>query len=285
MYHLQLRLLWLIALLGMLCSHPLHAADASPKGLRVLTAGHSFCVPVQPRLAMLAQAAGITDHVLVDTQMLGGSTVTQHWNLPDEKNIAKRDLLAGKADVLILSPHTLVPDPAIPRFTDMLLQYKADGRVLIYEAWMPWDGQHPMKAAELHRDARTEEELRQIHKSWADAMAKQVREINKQYRQPVVFTVPVGMALIKLRGMITAGKVPGITTQDALFSDDMGHPTIPLIMLGAYCEYAVIYQRSPADIPLPAKAGIDAKLSHLLATIAWETVTTDPLSGVMAEKK
>ncbi len=268
----------------------LAALAVPPKGQRVLTAGHSFCVPVQPALALVAKAAGITDHVNVDTQFIGNSTVTQQWELPDDQNIAKRDLREGKADVLILSPNTKIPDDAIDCFTHLMLANNPKGRVLIYEPWLPFDGKPPVDnahRADLHRDTRTMAELLRLHQPFCTALAAQVRALNKEHGHQVVFTVPVGLALITLRGMVAAGKVPGITSQDALFADAMGHPSREVAMLGAYCEYAVIYRRSPVGIPVPAGVPLDPKLNKQLEQIAWDAVTFDPLTGVKAtpEKK
>ena len=46
-------------------------------------------------LPPMEQAAGIA-HVAAGQQMLGGSRVIQHWNLPDEKNLAKAALREGR---------------------------------------------------------------------------------------------------------------------------------------------------------------------------------------------
>jgi hypothetical protein len=74
--------------------------------------------------------------------------------------------------------------------------------------------------------------------------------------------------------------------QEDLFTDDLGHGTAPLQVLVAYCNYAVIYRRSPVGLPVPnalkqAKLGDhEEKLNRLLQDLAWETVTQHPLSGV-----
>src|SRR5437763_16748 len=78
---------------------------ASAKGQRVLICGHSFHVFVGAPIAKIADAAGIKDHVNSGTQSIGGSTVTQHWDLadpahpnpknPKAKNIVKEHLTAG----------------------------------------------------------------------------------------------------------------------------------------------------------------------------------------------
>lgn len=84
------------------CSEPGPAA-----GQRVFVTAHSFHIFVAHRLTPLAKGAGILDHELVGKQMIGGSRVRQHWDLPDRLNPAKRALVVGDVDVLTMSPNWL----------------------------------------------------------------------------------------------------------------------------------------------------------------------------------
>jgi hypothetical protein len=67
----------------------LPAAEVTPAGLKVLTAGHSFHVWMPPLVAEMAKAAGIQGHEQLAISSIGGSKVIQHWDLPAEKNKAK----------------------------------------------------------------------------------------------------------------------------------------------------------------------------------------------------
>src|SRR3954470_6090577 len=97
-------------------------AAAPPKGLRLVTAAHSFHVWMQPILKEIAESAGIRGHEIVDVEMIGGSQIIQHWNLPDNKAKVKPALIAGKADVLTLSPIYL-PDPGIENYVKLGLEH------------------------------------------------------------------------------------------------------------------------------------------------------------------
>jgi hypothetical protein len=59
--------------------------------------------------------------------------------------------------------------------------------------------------------------------------------------------------------------------------------------LVAYVYYALIYERSPAGLPLPTKLGKATaereKLNALLQEIAWQAVTMHAQSGVKAAVK
>jgi hypothetical protein len=79
--------------------------------------------------------------------------------------------------------------------------------------------------------------------------------------------------------------------QEDLFTDALGHGKPPLMALVGYCNYAVIYRRSPVGLPVPAilkqsKLGDQGeKLNRLLQDLAWDAVTHHPLSGVRPETK
>ena len=69
-------------------------------------------------LPPMTEAAGI-GYRDAGTQMLGGSRTLQHWNVPDEQNLAKKALREGSVDVLLVSPHMLLPDEGIDNFAKL----------------------------------------------------------------------------------------------------------------------------------------------------------------------
>jgi len=261
------------------------------KGQRVFTAGHSFHVFMPNLLRELAAAADIKEHTQVGVQSLGGSRVVQHWNLPDEKNKAKQALTEGKVDVLTLSP-IFHPDEGIDRFTELALKHNPDVRVTVQAFWLPYDvydvNYQKKRPEKVDRNSRTADEMRKIHAEYFRTVDEQVQALNKQHGKTVVYVVPVGQAAILLREKIIAGAVPGLQTQEELFSDAIGHARPPLQALTAYCHYAVIYRRSPVGLPMPSvlkNAKADEQLNRLLQELAWEAVVNHPLSGVKADAK
>ena len=89
--------------------------------------------------------------------------------------------------------------------------------------------------------------------------------------------MPVGQAVLSLREKVIKDEVPGIKKQNELFSDALGHARPAIMVLDAYCHYAVIYRRSPVGLPTPK---VTDELNQLLEELAWEAVTKHPLSGV-----
>lgn len=264
----------------------------APAGVRVFTSGHSFHMPIVQPLAQIAKAAGIEGHTLAGTQSIGGSTVTQHWNKPDDQNKAKQTLKTGNVDVLTLSPHFIIPDDAIDKFTDLMLEHNPQGRVLAQMSWLP---HHPTLELALgyfegDKDKTDLDKLRKITDPLAEKLRVQIRKLNERLapttKRQVVYLVPTGDALYRLRERVAAGKVPGIATQTSLFSDAFGHGKAPIGVMNAYCHYAVIYGRNPAGLPVPdvlTKAGFGddtAEINRCLQECAWEAVTNEALSGV-----
>lgn len=262
-------------------------AELITKGQRVFTCGHSFHVWVPDIVTDLCKKAEIPDHKQVGLSSIGGSKVIQHWNVADDKNKAKEALKTGKVDVLTLSP-IFFPDAGIENFTKLALEHNKDIRIVVQPIWLRWDIYEPTtkKPAKVDHNAITGEELRKRHAIYFKEMDEFIREQNKKLGKTVLFEVPAAQAVIALREKIIAGQAPGLKAQKDLFTDELGHGTAPLKALVAYCNYAVIYRRSPVGLPVPAilkqaKLGDqEEKLNRLLQDLAWEAVVQHPLSGV-----
>ena len=263
-------------------------ADTASKGLRVLTAGHSFHVWIPGLLIDLTKKAGINEHQQVGLSSIGGSRVYQHWDAEGDKQKIKPALIESKADVLTLSP-IFLPDVGIENFVKLGLEHNPNLRITVQEFWMTFENQElwgkPNKGLVIDRDSMTVAQLHQAHDAYFKSMDDHVRELNAKYGKTAVFVVPVGQAVIALRDLIIQGKAPGIAKQSELFTDAIGHPRDHIKALATYCHFAVIYGRSPIGLPTPAaiaKLPEGDKLNALLQKLAWEAVTQHPLSGVKA---
>jgi hypothetical protein len=273
------------------CAAQPSTAEGFPTGQRVYICGHSFHVMMAPPLEQIAHAAGIKDHVTVGRTILGGSSVTQHWEVADDRNAVKAAIRAGKVDVLTVSPNgKLFPDEGIAKFTELLLEKNPKGRVLVQASWAAMDGQRSRTFKNSDRDNADPIEVRKNAEPINNKLTQNVTDLIKKYRAKtghhVVFLVPVGEAVCRLRERVVQGKAPGVTKQSELFRDDLGHANAHIAVLVAYCHYAVIYQRSPVGLPAPGqlkKAGLGTHteaLNRVLQEVAWEAVTQEPLSGV-----
>lgn len=279
----RLATLLLIAWQALACAEP---AATVIKGQRVFTAGHSLLMYMPPVLAEVAAAAKVEGHVQAGMQSIGGSQVIRHWELPDEKNTVKPALSGGAVDVLMLSPIYL-PDEGIEKLVMLGAQHNPDIRVLVQEFWIPYDDPTVLKAGAgpkvVDRDSRTMDELRAMHAAYFQSMDDHASALNTKLAKGTVFIVPVGQAVMALRGKIIAREAPGITKQSALFTDGLGHAQPVVKVLATYCHFAVIYRRSPIGLPVPTMLASQPeaeKLNRLLQELAWEAVTAHPLSGL-----
>jgi len=273
----------------------LDAADPTgpiTTGLRVFTAGHSFHVWLPPILKDMAEKAGIQGHEIAGLSSIGGSRVVQHWNLPEATNKARQALIAGKVDVLTLSPIWL-PDEGIEKFARLALEHNPNIRVTVQEMWLPNDTYHPVYPLEsnlrIDHNATKIPELRRQNDLYRRDVETLVEDLNARLGKQVVFVVPVGEASVNLRErIVTSRAARPVEEQWGLFWDPWGHPTAPLKVLAGYCHYAVIYRRSPVGLPMPDEFvgnrdyAVPA-LNKLLQELAWDAVIHNPDSGVRAD--
>jgi hypothetical protein len=270
---------------------PTKSADAPPQGLRVFSAGHSFHVFMPKILEEIAKSAGIEGHTHVGTSSIGGSYVHQHWAKEGDKS-AKAMIEREKPDVFTMAPIYL-PDDGIDNFVRLCSEKSPKTQITLQEFWLPYDvydvNYKKQTPKPPMRDEMTADYLRTEYGKYFNVMDEYVADINRKYNRSIVAVVPVGQAVVALREKVIAGEVPGVTKQSELFTDPIGHCKGQIMVLNAYCHYAVIYKRSPVGLPVPTalknaggdKAGT-AKLNTMLQEIAWQAVTTHPLSGVKA---
>lgn len=256
-------------------------------GLRIFTCAHSFHDFVPALLAEMADGAGIKEHKTIGMSGIGGSTVSQHWDVPDEQNETKHAICAGEVDVLTLSPIWL-PDDGIENFARLTMEHNKLTRVLVQEFWLPNDEYVPIYPLqtdkEIDHNAINGSELRERHAPFFHDMDNYLSEINNRLAKEILFAVPVGQAVIALREKIIANEAPGLHMQAELFTDSWGHPSAPVKVLSAYCHFAVCYKCTPQGLPLPSLLQQNPlwndDLNHLLQELAWNSVVFHPLSGV-----
>ena len=202
---------------------PAQSGKPVPKGQRIFICGHSFHVGIAAGLVRasalvnplqeVAQSAGIADQKLVGAQFLGGSQVIKHWNLPDEKDKARKALRTGEVDVLTLSPKGQLPDEGIEKFTALALEHNPNVRIFVQESWASFDSPGVSKRRadfkNQDRDITKVEELRKTHAPLFKELAALVQGLNdklkeKEKRQ-VVYLVPAGPAVFTLREKVAQG--------------------------------------------------------------------------------
>ena len=274
---------WSLACLVAVCWMWSGAAEGQEKikGQRVFYTGHSFHMFVVPKVEQLVKSAGISDHKLLGSQSIGGSRVHQHWDLPAEKNNAKKALATGQVDVFTMAPHLEIPDRGIDSFFELALKHNPNTRLMIQASWAPWDsiagGQRIFRNDQ--RDQTNLAALQSGIDTWRKQMEAQTDALNEKAGKKVVYIVPVGDAVMKLRKMVVDGKFPGVRRQSALFSDTIGHGLAHVQALTAYCNFCAIYGCTVEGLSLKEN-GVTDEQHAILQRIAWETVSQYPYAGV-----
>jgi hypothetical protein len=260
------------------------AESAKPAGLRVFYTGHSFHMFVPRNVEQLVKSAGIEGHRLVGTQGIGGSRVIQHWDLEEGKNKAKPALASGGVDVFTMAAHVAIPDEGITRFVELGLKHNPEMRFLVQASWFPYDVPEPEKRVRenAQRDQARLEELQAAVDGWRKKLEAQADDLNQQHGKRTVFIVPVGDAVVKLRGLVIDGKYPGRTKQSELFRDPIGHGHGDVQALASYCNFAAIYRRSPVGLKMNVE-GVSDEQHAVLQRIAWDKVKAYPYAGIAHE--
>lgn len=258
-------------------------ADETPAGVRVFYTGHSFHMFVPNQVEQLVKSTGITGHKLAGTQGIGGSRVIQHWDRADETNLAKKALTGGEVDVFTMAAHLAIPDDGITKFTELGLKHNPKLRLLVQASWYPYDAPGETRIRDnARRDEAKVADLQAAVDDWRKKLEAQADELNRKHDRRAVFIVPVGDAVVKLRAQIVAETFPGVKRQSDLFTDPIGHGRGHVQALASYCNFAVIYRRSPEGLAMNV-GGVDAEQHKVLQRIAWETVSTYSHAGVKPE--
>jgi hypothetical protein len=278
-----------------------------PAGQRVFYASHSLMWDMPPVLAEQAKAYGIKDHTIAGHQRIGVSRTMQHWNMAEDKNQAKKALKDGKVDVFVTS--CLVhPDEGITNFVKLGREHNPNMKFLMQISWpglgytdneqfnAKGKGGFPFgKKGGMFRtpaDNKPPEELAKINAIDIKNAEAQAKKLNEEFGKgkTIVFLVPTAQAHNALRTLIFKKEMPGMTDQQEVFIDPIGHPTAPVVALNAYLHFAVLYKQSPVGLPMPSnlknkKDQWDEKMNRRLQELAWEVVSKYSPSGVTAKTK
>jgi len=264
----------------------------SPRpGVRVFFASHSLMWDAPKPLGEMADAAGIKGHTLVGLQSLGASKIVQHWNLPDDKNQAKKALKNGEVDVFIMSPISF-PDDGVENYVKLGLEHNPNIRFIVQLSWGGGDIDNqdfPTGAFDKVDKEKTPDQLKGLNERNIKAGEAQADELNEKYGKgkKIVALVPSAQAMVSLRTKIANKEWPGLNKQSELFVDAV-HPSPPMKALNTYLHFAVLYGQSPVGLPMPTmltnakREAWDDKFNRSLQELAWETVTKYPYSLVTA---
>ncbi|MFN3722919.1 MAG: hypothetical protein ACK4VZ_07750 [Paracoccaceae bacterium] len=244
----------------------------------ILFVGHSLVGPDLPPL--VEGGLRLMDQpVTVSAQIINGAPL--RFNLDNstaaEGVDARVELAKGNTKVLILTEaiplleHLRWNDTpgTIAAFADLAKAGNPEARVFVYETW---HSRNPGQAVEGVPNAALpwRERLTADLPLWEGALRDSGADVD---------LIPAGQAMARLSDAVRAGKVPGIATMDAFFTDDI-HLSDKGLYFIALVHVAAISGASPEGLPAKMTrswksrdAVISDELAIVLQRLAWETVS------------
>ena len=252
---------------------PQPAAKDAPSGLRCIFKMNGSLIG---NFDVIAKAAGI------GYQNLGyGIELDKPLTLNSGRKVLEdtpRTLMKkGEVDVCLTTDANWAEKPDLKEFGTAGFAGNPNFRLYQQARFLVADGVKGVKSNE-DRDNTKIADLQAALDKNRKRLEVRVDEINKDLGKQIVFIVPVGDAIVKLRELVVDGKYPGVTKQSELFKDAL-HAKEHVNLLTAYCNFAAIYQKSPVGLK-PDIKGIDDAQHAILQKIAWETVSQYPHAGL-----
>jgi hypothetical protein len=225
----------------------------------------------------LAVSAGV--EVEVAQHVINGAPLRIQWDESGaaEGTNAREALPSGRYDVLVmteaipLDEHLRWNEPAryAGNFVDLAIGANPASSAYIYETW------------HSRNDARWRPRIDEDRAGW-ESIADGIMAARSGV---VVYVVPAGQALAALHDRIAAGEVPGLSSIDDLFSDDI-HMNDAGNFFVALVQFATIYRRSPIGLTTTITREFGGNYetpgpdtARVMQEVAWATVLANPRSG------
>jgi len=261
-------------------------SDLASAVFSVVMVGHSLFGITGPEMLEAALASTSTD-VQVRAQIINGAPLLYNWDHSGEaQGIDARTVLPqGTTTDLILTEaiplanHLQWSETEVfaQAFAGLALSAKADARVFVQETWHSLKSgsgeviQYDDKAATPWR-VRLQEDLA----DWEGIVTLLRAGVPNATSR--IQLIPAGQALARLDDAIAAGEVPGLSSINGVFDDDIhlnavGHYFVSMV------QYGVLTGASPEGLPHVVKDsfgnafdGPDAAMAAALQRVARETV-------------
>lgn len=269
--------------------------------LRIVATGHSFMAPGYKTLPAIAKAAGF-DHQGMLTHVGGGITGSARYKWEQENGIFQfngkpvpkllSSIAAAEWDVMLWGPYYNDRPEFYSCWIDFCLKTNPDMKFYLSDAWPQLD-----QLPRIPRDeaALTNEVIAGMHDEKRETYGSIIDELKLRYGNRV-FVLPTSRAMVLAVESFHRGDLAGVTgihkavggKARSLWRDRLGHLGNGIETLEGYVFYATLYGRSPEliDTELPVRNPNNfpsKKLDHEFRRIAWQAVTTDPLTGITDE--
>ena len=251
----------------------------------ILFIGHSL---VGPDLPVMVEAGlrQMREPASVSAQIINGAPLKFNLENPQDAQGVNgtTELAKGETQVLILTEAVPLAqqitwnDTAgqIAAYARMAVAANPAARVYVYETWASrTSGPGVVIEGDVGAGIPWRTRLTEELPLWEGV----VREGAAQ-SGVAVSLIPAGQAMARLSDEVTAGKIAGVSSMDAFFSDDI-HLSDRGLYFVTLVHLAAITGKSPEGLPAKLTrswksrdAVIDDSLAATLQRIAWETVST-----------
>lgn len=252
----------------------------------ILYIGHSLVGPNLPQ-TVEAGLRAMQMPATVSAQIINGAPLRYNFD-----NSAEAEGVDGRAELQKAETDVLILTEAIPlaehlawndtpgqivRFAELARAANPDVRVLLYETWHSRSsGPGSVVTGDPNAGRPWRERLTADLPMWEGA----VRDANAALGAPVVELLPAGQAMGLLADAVVAGTVPGISSMDAFFTDDI-HLSEKGEYFVALVHLAALARKTPEGLPArltrtwrTRDGVVPEDLASVLQRIAWQAVST-----------
>ena len=259
---------WLAAGIGLCVGAAAGFAQGTEKEIRAFYIGHSLMSDIPSMTKALAESGGHTKFTFRH-QDIPGAPLRWQWGEKDRKADFEPQyggryhihLPKGGFNVLVVTDS--VPRGGkeleaetveyLGRFVDFARKHNPEIQVYYYETWHHLTSGTPQNSeydtASPRRNLTWRARLEADKKMWEDI----VKEVNQKHpgKKPVKI-IPTGQVMAAIHDAITAGKIPGWTKIEDIFSDEI-HTNNYGKYIVALSHCAVLTGRSPVGLPIDIK--------------------------------
>jgi len=258
-------------------------------GLRIVATGHSWMRPGFGTLPKIAEAAGLQQHLRVNSRGGELGAARMMWEFENgilsssEANpVCMAAITTGKWDVMMWGSYSNDRPEYYFGWIDFCLKFNPKMEFYVFNGWPQWaDG-----FGEGDREPRIEN-YRARARATDKSVTKQIASIDKRFPNKV-HVLPTNEAMLAALELYFQGKLPGVKglnrkvdgKSPSIWSDG-GHLGEGMAWLEGYVFYATLYRKSPELIKgQPRQSVVHEELDAIFRKIAWQAVINNPLSDV-----
>ena len=264
-------------------------------GLRIVGTGHSWMRPAYRTLPLIAEAAGIEQHLRSNTRGGEAGGARMMWEYENgilsskgkPNPVCMAAITTGKWDVMTWGGYTDDRVNYYRGWIEFCLKHNPEMHFYRFNGWPQWA--HGF--GENDRAPKIEN-YRKKAAATHEHSVKFYAELEKLYPGKV-HILPTNEAMLGTLELYFQGKLPGVRglnrqtdgVSPSIWSDG-GHLGAGMDLLEGYVFYATLYKRSPELIKGNIKhKHVSPALDKVFQRIAWQAVVNNPLTGVVDNNK